>query len=408
MKIAHFPGNFLPTLGGAEIASHNIVQNLSNLGNDVSVIVTDKRAHKLKSKFPEEISYEIISLLPKTLGILKKTNKLGINFGKLIYKQIDSLQRKYNFDVWHFNLAKEQALFTLPFLKENKIPSVVTCQGTDIQVLEEVSYGHRMDSWYNKLFEKNIILADHFTAISESVKDEYIKLGVLEKDICDIPNGVDFNKINSCISKENLRTKFGWPDNKKIILTVGRNHPKKGYIFIPEIVKELLKLRDDFLWVIVGRGCDNISKKSKDLGVGNWILCMNELGLNRKNKSTLNLPTEDLIMAYKSSDIFAFPTLIETFGTVQVEAMAAGLPVITTDAPGARDIVKHEENGLKSKVKDVLAMAVNIDRVLSDQGLYDRLSHNALNFSKEYSWLEIAKKYLKSFEIAINKTNNNG
>ena len=399
MKIAHFPGNFLPTLGGAEIASHNIVKNQTLAGHDITVISTDKEALALQSEFPEEMPYKIHSLFPKTLGAVKKSS--GV-LSKMLHMQLKKLQKKHNFDVWHFNLATEQCLYSLPYLKKMNIPVLVTCQGTDIQILDEVGYGLRKDPEYNSLFEKNILLADWYTSISNSVKEEYLQLGIPEEKISDIPNGIDYKKIQSVEIQQDVREKLGWPSDKKIILTVGRNHPKKGYIQIPDIIAELKKLRDDFLWVIVGKGCDNILEKARETGVDSDLLLMHELGLDTNKKKTLSLPTEDLILAYKSADAFAFPTLIETFGTVQVEAMAAGIPVITTDAPGARDLIDHGNNGLSSPVKDVKAMAENIHSVFEDRELYDRLTAKGLEFSRSFNWKLIAEKYIDASLSAVN------
>ena len=55
--------------------------------------------------------------------------------------------------------------------------------------------------------------------------------------------------------------------DKKIVLTVGRNHPKKGYDLIPSIIKELLLFRNDFVWVLIGKNCKIIIDQAKELGV---------------------------------------------------------------------------------------------------------------------------------------------
>ena len=402
MKIAHFPGSFLPVIGGAEFSIHNIAKHQVAAGHDVTVITSNPEIFKLQEKYREDLTYKIHILKTKTLGIVKAAIDKGINFNYHLKSQIKKLQKSYNFDVWHFNLASYQAIAAIPVLNKLGIPTIVTCRGADIQRLPEVAYGLRLKNNFNKAFEKVIPQATYFTGISNSVREEYLAMGIADNHIEVIPNGLEVSTIqNVKVNSNEFRTQVGWPLDKKIIFTVGRNHPKKGYILIPDIITELLKFRDDFVWVIVGRGCENVITKAKELGVFKYMLFMNELGIRENTNTRLSLPTKDLIQAYKSSDVFAFPTLMETFGNVQIESMAAGTPVITTDAAGARDIVRNEFNGMVSKIKDNKNMAMNINKVLSNSSLYNSLVQNGLEDCDNYLWADAVSKYIKAYETAI-------
>src|SRR5690606_10940729 len=94
----------------------------------------------------------------------------------------------------------------------------------------------------NQKWEKQLVEAlaqlDMVTAISNSVREEYLALGVPEEKIRLIPNGVNYDYIhNYHVDRTVIRNAVGWPLDKNIIITVGRNHPKKGYKYIPEIIK---------------------------------------------------------------------------------------------------------------------------------------------------------------------------
>ncbi len=402
MRIAHFPGTFLPTIGGAEIAIHNIAKYQTFQGNDVYILVMDTASLQLKEKFPDDIPYNILPLLPKTVGFLKFMLEKGINLGFLLNMQLAWFQKKYKFDVWHFNILSYQAIFSIPYLYKKNIPTVVTCRGADIQKMPEINYGCRLDPIFDKNFGKTCNLIDVFAAISNSVKLEYLKLCIKSEKIVNIPNGVEVDKIKGiCVDKIHFREKLSWPLDKKVLITVGRNHPKKGYVFIPDIIKHLKSVREDYVWVIIGRETEAVFDKAKELGVEEHLILMGEIGISEENRSTLSLPTTDLIKAYKAADVFVFPTLLETFGNVQIEAMAAGLPVVTTNAPGCRDLVYHEKNGLVSEVKDTRQMAENIDRVLSDKGLRETMIQNGLDTCENYRWPDIASQYCQAYEKAI-------
>ena len=402
MKIAHFPGTFLPTVGGAEMATHNIAKYQTLQKHDVYVLVMDKSSLRLKQKFPGDVPYNILPLLPNTIGFLKAILQKGINLGFLLNFQLARFQKKYKFDIWHFNAVAYQAILSVPYLHKKNIPTIGTCRGAEIQKMPEINYGYRLDPVFNKNFGKTCGLIDVFTAISNSVKLEYVKLGIKPEKIVDIPNGLEVDKFKGVhIDRISFREKLGWPLDKKILLTVGRNHPKKGYIFIPEIIRCLRRIRKDFIWVIIGRGIEPVFEGAKELGVDGCLILMDEIGIYREDQSILSLPSLDLIKAYKAADVFVFPTLLETFGNVQIEAMAAGLPVVTTNAPGAKDLVYHEKNGLVSEMKDTRQMAENIDRVLSDKGLRETIIQNGLDTCENYHWSDIASKYCKAYEKAI-------
>jgi glycosyltransferase involved in cell wall biosynthesis len=396
MKIAHFPGSFLPTIGGAEIIVHNLATEQANAGHTVHVI-----AHRKSRKFFEDIKiqlpYQIKYPISNSFGLACRLRKLGLPFNWIITKQIKWLQNKYHYDLWHFNLINEYAFIIVPFLKQLGVPVIGTFRGSDIQLCSEVDYGFRLDRNFDNEIHNIIGLFDTVTAISQSVKDEYKKLGVSEINIQLIPNGIDINRINMIkVNKNVARKKFGLPTNKKIILTVGRNHPKKGYIHIPSIIK-YLNNKIDFIWVIIGKDCANIMERAKILGVNSKLIIKDEIAAKINFNSKVEVPSDDLIMAYKSADVFCFPTIIETFGNVFLEAMVAGLPIITTNAPGPRDIITNEYNGLISAINDNKTMSDNIIRVLNNKSLRKSLVENGIQDVKKYNWDKVTKDYEKVY-----------
>tara|TARA_Y100000310_G_C20402989_1_gene678300 strand:- start:363 stop:821 length:459 start_codon:yes stop_codon:yes gene_type:complete len=133
--------------------------------------------------------------------------------------------------------------------------------------------------------------------------------------------------------------------------------------------------------------------KAKKLGVDSYLKIEDEVGLSVGKNKLDNIPPIKLIMMYYCADVFCFPTIVETFGNVYLEAMATGLPIITTNAPGARDIIKHKYNGLISNVHGVNEMAENIKVILEDTKLEEKLIFNGLNEVKKYNMIKILKKY---------------
>jgi glycosyltransferase involved in cell wall biosynthesis len=92
--------------------------------------------------------------------------------------------------------------------------------------------------------------------------------------------------------------------------------------------------------------------------------------------------------------LLVLPSEAEGFGLVLIEAMAAGVPVVATDAPGIRDVVRHESNGLLVPVGDPAALASAIERVIDDAGLRQRLIEEGFRVVRaRYTWDRVLPQY---------------
>ena len=196
---------------------------------------------------------------------------------------------------------------------------------------------------------------------------------------------------------ENIRKKLTWPIDIPIILTTGRNHPKKGYDLIPEIAYKIKNCGIEFKWYIVGKGSEQINDKIKHLKLEKYIITLPPIIPTASNNNDWRFPNQKLVEMYQAADIFAFPSLLETFGMVQLEAMAAGTAVISTDAPGCKDVINDGINGLQARAGDIDHFAYQLNRLLNDQHLREKLIKNALEFVEDYKWENIAKNYENLF-----------
>ena len=88
---------------------------------------------------------------------------------------------------------------------------------------------------------------------------------------------------------------------------------------------------------------------------------------------------------------------METFGLVILEAMAAGLPVVTTSAPGVRDLVADGVNAKVSRIGDLSAMVDNIDFLMCNGQSARRLKTNAQQGLERFSWSRVAAEYERAY-----------
>lgn len=392
MKIAHLVSQFYPYVGGAEICSHNVCKTLVKEGHKAVIVTT-----AFEPDTGLELPYEVECLWNRTCGLLQKAPFLGKRY---LHRQLAKLQKKHHFDMWQVTNGYPLGIYAIDFFRKNNIPCLLRCCGEDIQKYPEINYGYRLDDKIDALVREKYPLFDGFSALTQTVKEEYIALGMPEEKIRIIPNGEDFvrftkgrfNQAKIC----EVRKKYG-VGSKKLILTTGRYHPKKGYDLIPEIAVALKERNIDFVWVVAGNKTPILLEKypqCSQLG----IFCSDGY-IKSDSDDAFALPPESLVNLYCAADIFVLPTLMETFGMVLVEAMAAGIPLVTTDAPGVKDVVEDGESGIQAKAGDIESIVQNIVDVLNNQELSAKLVANGLSLAEDfYDWNEVSAKYLDFYK----------
>ena len=95
---------------------------------------------------------------------------------------------------------------------------------------------------------------------------------------------------------------------------------------------------------------------------------------------------------YPIADICVVPSIYEPFGLVALEAMASGCPCIVADTGGLREVVPHEEAGLRFRARDPEALAEMTVRLLGDEKLGQRLVSEGLEHIRRFDWADIAER----------------
>ncbi|MDB9827225.1 glycosyltransferase family 4 protein [Candidatus Pelagibacter sp.] len=330
MKIAFIPSTFLPWIGGAEIQTHNTANKLEELGNQVDIFLLNKENIKNRN-------YNIIILnkfLISFVFILKYY--LNIDFTFLLKKYFKKICKRKKYNVWHFHSVNYKTLLYIKPLKELNQKVVITFQGADIQKDQNIRYGYRFDQKYEDLLKKTLNLTNKVYAISDDVIKELVFFNYPKNKIVKIPNSIEVKKF---FEYENSRK------DEEIVrfITVARYYEKKkGLDLIEKISKTLIKKNIKFRWTLVGRDSSNLLKK--DFIINNKIYFNIEKEIN--NLDEIYFPHSDLIKLYKSHDAYINLARIESFGITIIEAIAAGLPVISFNTKGANELVVNNENGI--------------------------------------------------------------
>ncbi|MCD4736187.1 MAG: glycosyltransferase [Bacteroidales bacterium] len=187
-----------------------------------------------------------------------------------------------------------------------------------------------------------------------------------------VKNGVIFQE--SSIKPANLALKFQARQDTLKIIAVGSLTYQKAFEILVRAVAELIKEGfDNLLVLIAGDGLERmrLEQEIQELDVGKYVKL---LGIR-----------DDVIELLKVSDIFVIPSRYEGLSIAMIEAMACGLPIVASDAPGLRNYINHYRNGLLFPTEDHKALAERIQRLANDENLRIRLSHGAReSFEREY------------------------
>lgn len=279
------------------------------------------------------------------------------------------------FDVVHFHWPYFGTADRLLLSASDLPPAVITFH------MDALSSGMEaapimLERWFVQPFLINkaekILVSSFDYAASSSVR------GFLRREpsrFVELPFGVDTDRFSPGPA---AKTRFAVPNDAPTILFVGgldRAHAFKG---IRELLEAFAQLDGKTHLLISGDGDlrQEYEEKAKTLGV------------ERRTHFLGRLDDDTLVDAFRSADVFAFPSTnaAEAFGLVALEAQACGKPVIASDLPGLRTVVLQNETGILVKAGSVEDLAQGLYRVLSDNAFRARLSENAIAHARKFSW----------------------
>ncbi|MFC1647110.1 glycosyltransferase [Patescibacteria group bacterium] len=205
-----------------------------------------------------------------------------------------------------------------------------------------------------------------------------------------IPPGVNI-KIFKPINTKKARKKTGLNTKDNIILFVGRVEPLKGIDVIMYALK-ILKLRmpsqNIKLLVIGGDITQHIKKWSTPLKQLNKLRLA--LDVSENVQFVGQQPQHDLAYYYNAADVVVMPSHYESFGMAAAEAMACGVPVITTNVAGVSDLIDDKHKNLITSINNPLLLASQLEKLLTDTNSYKQARDNTLANVKDLSWEKIA------------------
>ena len=240
MKILKVIPHFSQKFGGSVTVPCELSKQLIKRNHDITIITSD---YGFDPKFAESIRNQGIKVIPFTCKM---------NLGNFLYTPSMNKWLKKNlkdFDVIHFHLFRSyQNIVVRKFAKKIGVPYIVQAHGVVLPFFEKQFLKKCFDlKWGNKILKD----ASCCIALTRTELDQYITMGVPEKKIVIIPNGIDITQYSDS-TKGNFRSKYFIPENVRIILSLGRIHKLKGIDLLVDAFSLLCSQMNNVKLVIAG------------------------------------------------------------------------------------------------------------------------------------------------------------
>jgi glycosyltransferase involved in cell wall biosynthesis len=370
MRIVHL----IPNLdkGGAERICLDICEELQNSGHNVKIFIFEN-VNKYIDVYPN-LDIECVPVQYQ-LSLIKR-DKIDI---KLLQKKVNEFapdvihSHLYYANIIGFELKPKNHIIHV----HSNIPSLKKLPITSLLNLSKVGLYYEQRKIYRAIKNSNVtfltIAKESFNYITKNISDLKPKI-VLEH------NAINLNRFKTAETSSTSRERFN-------IISIARLIDYKGHDLTIEIAKCLKELKFEFFISIFGEGTERNYLQS--------LIDEKELNKHVKLKGLTNHPEKVLV----SSDLYFHSTKYEPFGLVLIEAMASGIPVITTDGQGNRDIIKDRINGLFFFNRNPAEIANAIIEVKQNKVLRDKLIANGKQYAEGFGIIPYCRKLEQLYKI---------
>ncbi len=367
MRICFVSRRFFPAISGMSVYALNLLRELVAGGHDVTLVSQfrgDEAGTRVYGGGPPPPVPGV-----RVIGLEARGEQSGGDFERDIEELVEVVAAEHArapFDVLHAQYGYPTGFAVLEASRRLGVPNVVSIQGGD---------GHWVGSCCETHRAAMVAVLDHAGALligARSFAGEVTeRLGTDPARFTIVPGAVD-------------TTRFAPPSGDAgTLLYHGRVDRRKGIL---DLLDALDRMREPAGLVVSGIGPDLEAARARADG-------------DPRVTFTGYAGYDDAPKVYRRGGVFVSPTYAEGFSNTILEAMASGLPVVSTRSVGVVDCLRDEENGLLVEPGDVDGLARALDRVLGDGALRERLAGAALaEVRSTYAWPRVAGLIVEAYE----------
>ena len=369
-----------PTFGGSGVVATELGKALAKKGHEVHFI-TYSQPVRLGS-FRQNIFYHEVALSDYPLFDFQPYETV------LTSKMVDVVKYE-KLDILHVHYAiphASAAYMAKQILKSQDIhiPIVTTLHGTDITLVGK-------DPSFEPVITFCINESDAVTTVSQSLKDDTYTHFNTTREIDVIPN---FIGTKPELEDKNWETRRRYAqDHEKILCHISNfRKVKRVEDVLKMFAKVIQKIPSKILFVGDGPERNNLERLCRELN-----LCGNVIFVGKVN---------DTAHVLEISDLFVLPSETESFGLAALEAMALGVPVISSNTGGIPEVNIQGVTGFLSNVGDTDDMADNAIKLLSDDKMFAEFKENAFQRAKEFCIEKVLPMYESIYERLLTSKEN--
>ncbi|MBC7130338.1 glycosyltransferase family 4 protein, partial [Candidatus Bathyarchaeota archaeon] len=327
-------------------------------------------------------------------------------FYRSSHRLLERLRTSYPVDIVHTNLPLIPSFAVPNNLGKALVSTVHSTWDGEANAIKHEAFNRlnmnekivRLFTWVLKQFEHHLLKrSDRIIAVSEYTKREILKnYEIPEWKIKVIFNGVDLERFKPVEGwlKAKLKRELGFSEKELLVLYVGRLYSRKGLPTLISAMPSVVKKAGNVRFIISGKGFRDEERRLKDY--------VKKFGVEEKVVFLGYYPDEKLPSLYRAADIFAFPSIYENMPFAVLEALASGLPVVTTKVGGIPEIIDDGRNGFlvepfnSSKLADRLLYLVENPAVASEMGMAGRRT-----VEEKFNWKRIVKQVIQVYQEAL-------
>ncbi|RNC87320.1 MAG: N-acetyl-alpha-D-glucosaminyl L-malate synthase BshA [Winogradskyella sp.] len=366
-----------PTFGGSGVVATELGLELSKRGHEIHFItykqpvrleLLSKNVHFHEVHVPE---YPLFHYQPYELALSSK---------------LVDMVKLHGIDLLHVHYAIPHAYaayMAQKMLKDDGIyvPIVTTLHGTDITLVGSHPF-------YKPAVTFSINKSDAVTSVSESLKQDTLRLFDIKKEIEVVPNFIDIEKSQTSFT--DCQRSLMASDEERIITHISNFREVKN---IPNVIKIFYNIQKEIpaKLMMVGEGPEKEPAE----------ILVERLGISDKVVFLGNSNEIDRILCF--SDLFLLPSQTESFGLAALEAMASGVPVVSSNTGGLPEVNRDGYSGFLSDVNDSSEMTSNAIKILKDPAVLEQFKENAKAQSLNFDLHNVVPMYEAIYERTLSQ-----
>ena len=378
MRICFISRRFFPAVSGMSVYASNLLRELVRMGHHVTMISQyrgDEEGTRIYGGGPPP---EVTGV--RVIGLEATGEQAGGDFEKDIEEMARVVVGEHGrapFDMIHAQYAYPTGLAALVASSRTGVPNLVSIQGGDGHWIGSCCGTHKR-AMLSVLGRAGALLIGSRSFAAEVTENH----GTPPGHFTIIPGAVNTNRFYPA------KERIGEVGDVPHLLYHGRVDARKGVLDLLDAFAALSGRRDIRLTVSgIGPDSEAAAERSGDLGLDDRV--------DFSGYADYAAAPE----VYRQADLFVSPTHAEGFSNTILEAMATGLPVVSTRAVGVVDCLRHKDNALLHEPGDVEGLTSSLEQMLDNHDLRRRLAEKALTEARTlYAWPTVARQIVDVYE----------